>query len=305
MRRNSKVKTKRKIPDSYIIDKEPKFNKMTETAQIKNKRAEVQIALNQHTEAKNQYDSWRKEFSVKQNDLNQKEQQLQERSDNLEEFTQHRKTEISKLRQMIDKQTKKNQIMRDRVSNLEEQSAEEKRKYNKLVYELQGLQRYTDFVQETVDKSSTFDTIEQLLNHYQSMKKTRIDYLLKYQNLITKYSEETKANQLMSEKRESYRIDRALKLQQATRNLTEEVQQSEYRKMELLKDIQRVKDKSIEVATIKSSIRDLYQKTMSKVEGKHTDSSKLTEEEMLSAIKNRFSDLVEIVQASNIQIYEE
>ena len=108
----------------------------------------------------------------------------------------------------------------------------------------------------------------------------------------------------MNEKRESYKIDRALKLKNAMRTLNNEEQQSEYRKMELLKDIQRIKEKASEVASIKSSIRDLYKKAMSRVD-KAKDASKLTEEEMLTAIKNRFSDLNEIVQASHIVSVEE
>ena len=304
MRRISNRKVKKKLPDSFIRDKEPNFNKMADTQQLKLKKEEVKQTVALHTEAKEKYDSWKTQFLKTQKDLELKEEELQERKDNFKEFTQHKKAEISKMRQQIEKQKVKNEVVRERVSDLEEQSAEEKRKYNKLIYQLQGLQRYTDFVQETVDASTTFDTIEQLLNHYRSLKKTRTDYLLKYQNLITKYSEDSKTNQLMNEKRESYKIDRALKLKNAMRTLNNEEQQSEYRKMELLKDIQRIKEKASEVASIKSSIRDLYKKAMSRVD-KAKDASKLTEEEMLTAIKNRFSDLNEIVQASHIVSVEE
>ena len=304
MRSFSKRKVKKKLPESFIRDKEPNFNKMIDTPELKLKKEEVKQTVALHTDAKEKYDNWKKQFSKTQKELQLKEEQLQERKINLQEFTQHRKAEILKMRQQIEKQKVKNEVVRERVSDLEEQSAEERRKYNKLVYQLQGLQRYTDFVQETVESSTTFDTIEQLLGHYRSLKKTRIDYLLKYQNLITKYSEDSKTNQLMNEKRDSYKVDRELKLQKAIRTLTNMEQQSEYRKMELLKDIQRVNEKSAEVASIKSSIRDLYKKTMSRVD-KPKDVSKLTEEEMLTAIKNRFSDLNEIVQASNIVEEEE
>ena len=79
---------------------------------------------------------------------------------------------------------------------------------------------------------------------------------------------------------------------------------NEYRRTTLIKDVQRIEDKNVELSAIKTSIRTIYNRAINKsgttvdqAEKKKTD---VTEEQMLEYIENRFNDLKDIIEDKKV-----
>ena len=272
---------------------------MPTTKKLDSKKQEMKNSYNLQINAKDELKEFETNFEATKNELIEKSAHLEERENNLVEFKAHHNEEISKINQMIAKETEKERELKEIISTLKKEIVSEKAKSENLKNELVELQKYTDFVQNTVNHCHSFDTIELYLGHYSSIKKARGEYLLKYQELVEKYNREKKERKINEERKQSYAVDRTIKFKNALHELSTEKQQSEYRKMELLRGIQRIRDKTTEVAGIKSSLDDLYRKVMSRVDANGL--TKSTDEQKLQAIKNRFSDLTEIVNASLIE----
>ena len=285
--------------------KEFEFSKPMVTPQLKQKKEEMDNANAKLEEAKNKFESWKADFQQKKLEIEDKQQKLAAQKANLREFTLHHNAELEKAKQKEAEEEQKMSKINEMIQELKKEDDLLKQRNDKLRADLDRLQPCADYLQRVVDVSSNYDSIESILNRYHSINKTREEYLTKYRQLLESFGTNSKKRNALIELRKSYLIDKTMRFNENIARMKQEKQQSEYKKMSLIKDIQRIEEKTIELSSIKTSIKSIYDRAMDRIIGneqKNPGSDNLTEEQMLIAIKNRFSDLSEIIKASNVTI---
>jgi hypothetical protein len=180
-----------------------------------------------------------------------------------------------------------------------------KQQNDQLRQELDALQPCADYLQSVVEASPAFENIESILNRHQSLAATRAEYLQKYQELMARYgTDETKLAQQL-EVRRSHLIDCTMKYNEGIARVAQARKQNEYRRTTLIKDVQRIEDKNVELSAIKTSIRTIYNRALSRStttadQIQRAKGGDVSEEAMLEYIENRFNDLKDIIEDKKV-----
>ena len=298
MRRSSLGRSK------YIQEKPVKefnFTKPIITPQLKQKRMEMEATNNELEDAKNKFEQWKCDFQKKKREIEEKQHKLEMDKENLKEFTMHHNVELEKAQHKEQEMMAKIKKIQEDIKTLEKEDEELQENNNVLKAKLDELQPCADYLQSVVDFSTNFDSIESILNRFHSINLTREEYLGKYRDLLETFGTDSAKRMKLIELRKAYLIDKTKKFIDNINKLKQEKRQSEYGKLSLIKDIQRIEDKSMELAMIKTSIRSIYDRAVAKIKGsdtKNVSGDNLTEEQMLIIIRNRFTDLSDIIKAS-------
>ena len=292
-------------PRSKFIQEKPvkefNFTKPIITPQLRQKRLEMEETNNELEDAKNKFEQWKCDFQKKKREIEDKQHKLEMDKENLREFTMHHNYELEKAQQKEHEMMAKIKKIQEDIKDLQQQDEELQEKNNALKAKLDVLQPCADYLNSVVDFSTNFDSIESILNRYHSINLTREEYLDKYRKLLETFGTDSAKRMKLIELRKSYLIDKTKKFIDNINKLKQEKLQSEYGKLSLIKDIQRIEDKSMELAMIKTSIRSIYERAVDKIKGsdsKNISADNLTEEQMLVIIRNRFTDLSDIIKAS-------
>jgi hypothetical protein len=107
------------------------------------------------------------------------------------------------------------------------------------------------------------------------------------------------------EVRRSHLIDCTMKYNEGIARVAQAKKRNEYRKTTLIKIVQRIEDKNVELSAIKTSIRTIYNRALARSTSTadHIQRAKgtvLTEEAMLEYIENRFNDLKDIIEDKKV-----
>lgn len=268
---------------------------------LMDKKVEMENAEKDLEEMKLRYEDWKKEYELKEKVMNEKNSELALRNDGLKEFKAHHLHEIEKaILKEKNERTKSLDLEHD-LQQLREEEAQLCKENIDLRNELEALQPYADYLQNVIDISPNFETIDSILNKYQSMVDTRKEYIEKYKDLLAQV--ELKRNKVaeLQENKKVLLIDSTMNYHQSVSKVQDARRELAYRKSHIVKEIQRMEEKETEIASIRSSIRTIFKRAYKasmfideSIKGK---SDKLTDEEMVEFIVGRHKDLVEIIKA--------
>lgn len=301
---------KRVSPRSRSTFAEPKefeFAKLAVTPELAEKRKEMLVKNEELEEAKTKFEEWKVDFQSRKAEIDDKIAKLEDQKHNLIQFTRHHNQELEKAQQREEESKVKMINIRREIDLLKREDDMLQNQIDNLMKQIDELQPCADYLQSAVDYSPNFDSVEYMLNRYHSISETRAEFLNKYQNLLMVFGEDSKKLDELLKLRKAYLIDRTMKFNKEIAQFEQTKQQREYRKMSLIKDIQRIEEKLTELSSIKTSIRTIYESAMDRMQSndakkKAPPANTLTDEQMLTAIKNRFSDLSEIIKAANVKV---
>jgi hypothetical protein len=166
------------------------------------------------------------------------------------------------------------------------------------------LQPCAEYLQSVVDSCQTFDNIEAILHRYDSLAATRAEYLERYQALMGRFGVDEQELAKLLAVRKSHVIDWTMKFNARLANIKQTKKLNEYRTANSVKDVQRVDEKNTELAAIKTSIRAIYARAVSKSSAAASEIQRkrgeISEEAMLEYVENRFLDLKDIIRDASI-----
>jgi DNA repair exonuclease SbcCD ATPase subunit len=268
--------------------------------QLVHKQKEMEVANSQLDDARTKFEQWKTNFQHKRKELEEEQQTLNDQKKQLDTFTQHHLSELERAkRRELDEVEKAREIEKELKSlNDREEALKAKNEY--LSAELRKLQPCSDYLQLVVESCQTFDNIEAILHRYESLANTRAEYLLKYQQLMAGYGDDEAELAKILDVRESYLIGSTMKYNERLNRIKQTRKMNEYRNTTMMKDVQRIEDKITEIAAIKTSIRTIYRRAVSRSSGVAVDIQKkrgeLSEEAMLMYVENKFLDLRDIIK---------
>lgn len=269
--------------------------------ELVDKQAEMEQIDKELEEARLKFETWKTNLQVKKKEIEVKKEKLAEQKKQLDMFTVVHTAELKKCREREKSENQQITKMETELEQLTIKEKELKLQNEKLVAELQKLQPCADYLQNVVTKSIfTFDNIDAILNRYSVLSVTRAEYLGKYQELLQQMGikEREAEEKLLHEK--NLLIDATMKYNDGIMSIEQVKKNNEYEKAKAIKAVQRVEEKNVEVAMIKTSINAIYQRALEKAIG-HNESIKQKEgmsvEDMkLQYIQNRFTDLQSVIE---------
>ncbi|OHT05518.1 hypothetical protein TRFO_26723 [Tritrichomonas foetus] len=272
--------------------------------QLVEKQREMVKTNNQLEEARNKFETWKTNFQRKKKEVDDKQAALEDQKRHLDAFTTQQMSALEKAKAREQEEINQARNIEKELKQLMEQEEELRQQNDTLQKELDQLRPCADYLQTVVDSCQSFDNIEAILNRHQTLAATRAEYLEKYQDLMQRYgTDEAKLTQQL-ESRKSHLIDCTMKYNEGLAKVAQAKKLNEYRRTTLIKDVQRIEDKNVELSSIKTSIRTIYNRAINKsgtsvdmAEKKKTD---VTEEQMLEYIENRFNDLKDIIEDKKV-----
>ena len=269
--------------------------------QLMDKQREMELADKQLQEARVKFEQWKTNFQKKRKDIEEQQQALAEQKKALDSFTQHHITELEKAKKRELEELDKAREIEKELKGLTEREEKLRTKNDALTEELRQLQPCADYLQSVVESCQTFDNIEAILHRHESLSHTRGEFLEKYQELMGRYgSDEAELSKLL-EVRRSHLIDSTMKYNEEISRINKTRKQNEYRNASMVKDAQRIEEKNTELAAIRTSIKTIYSRALSKSLATIDQIQKrkgmnVTEEGMLEYIEHRFLDLKDIIR---------
>lgn len=271
--------------------------------QLVDKQREMEEANQQLEEARMKFEQWKTNFQRKRKEIEEQQQALAEQKKSLDSFTQHHIMELEKAKKREQEELEKAKEIEKELKELTDKEERLRAKNDLLTEELKDLQPCADYLQSVVEACQTFDNVEAILHRHESLSNTRSEYLKRYQELMTKYGNDEAELSKQLEVRRSHLIDSTMKYNEAISRINKTKKQNEYRNTSLVKDVQRIEEKNTELAMIKTSIKTIYNRALSKSSATADKIQKrkldISEEEMLEYIENRFLDLKDIIKEAN------
>ena len=249
--------------------------------------------------ARAKFEQWKTNLQAKKKEIEAKKEKLAEEKHQLDQFTVVHTAELEKCRE---REKQENKMIAEMESELEELSVKEeqlRKKNDDLSQELSRLQPCADYLQSVVESGHKFDNIDAILNRHAILAATREEYIVKYQELLQQMGvkEREAEEQLLKEK--NLLIDLTMRYNGGVMAFESAKKVNEYKKTTIIKEIQRVEEKSVEVATIETSINAIYKRALAKAS--QTGISKVTDtavgyDARLVYIQNRFTDLAGVIE---------
>jgi len=273
--------------------------------QLIKKKQEMEKTNSDLEEARTKFESWKTNFQRKKKELEEKQSTLDIQKANLKTFTEHHNGELEKAkkRESDERDHAKKIEMELQVLIEEEQALREQNRI--LKDELDKLAPCAEYLQAVADKSGTFENVEGILNRHQSLAATRSEYIEKFQKLMTRFGSEEESLSQELEKKKMYLIDRTMRLNESVAKYNQSKKTNQYRKTTLVKDVQRIEAKKIELAEIKSAIHNIYNRALEKSQQTSSTAARpataTTIEGMLQFIENRFNDLDGILSDPKVE----
>lgn len=273
--------------------------------QLVDKQREMEQANKQLEDARAKFELWKTNFQKKRKEIEEQQQALAEQKKALDSFTQHHITELEKAKKREQEELEKAREIEKELKSLTEREEKLRTKNDALTEELKELQPCADYLQSVVEACQTFDNVEAILHRHETLSHTRGEYLKKYQELMKKYGSDEAELAKLLEIRRSYLIDSTMKYNDAISRINRTKKQNEYRNASLIKDVQRIEEKNTEIAAIRTSIKTIYNRALSRSSAsvdqiqKKMQNADITEEAMLEYIEHRFLDLKDIIREAN------
>jgi septal ring factor EnvC (AmiA/AmiB activator) len=273
--------------------------------QLLEKQREMEQTNAQLEEARNKFETWRTNFQRKKKEIDEKQQQLAEQKRHLDAFTTQQMAALEKAKRREAEEVEQARAIDAQLRTLMEEEEQLRAQNDRLRGELDALQPCADYLQSVVEASPAFDNIDAILNRYQSLAATRAEYLAKYQALMARYGTDEQQLAQQLEVRRSHLIDCTMKYNEGIARVAQARKQNEYRRTTLMKDVQRIEDKNVELAAIKTSIRTIYSRALARStttadQVQRARGGEIGEEAMLEYIENRFNDLKDIIEDKKV-----
>jgi len=214
-------------------------------------------------------------------------------------------TTLEKAKKREAEEIEQARLIDAQLKTLMQEEEQLKTQNDQLRAELDELQPCADYLQSVVESCPTFDNIESILNRHQSLAAARAEYLQKYKDLMARYgTDEIKLAQQL-EVRRSHLIDCTMKYNEGIARVAQAKKRNEYRRTTLIKDVQRIEDKNVELAAIRTSIRTIYHRALARStttadQIQRAKGGEVSEEVMLEYIENRFNDLKDIIEDKKV-----
>lgn len=267
--------------------------------QLMDKKREMEEVDKQLKEARANFKTWEANLEVKKREIEDKKERLTEKKKNLDNFALLHNTDLKRYRDREQSELQQVELMEQELDKLNKEENELLEKNEELVAELKTLQPCSNYLQGVVESCRRFDSIESVLNRYSMLSSTRHEYLSKFQRILRNLGEEERVamERLLQEK--NLLIDATMAYNDKLQNADYLKREVAYRKTDAVKDIQRSELKNVELSMIKTSIKTIYNRAVSKsitCKSEHMDKiEENTEESMLEFIQNRFTDLSGII----------
>jgi uncharacterized coiled-coil protein SlyX len=273
--------------------------------QLVEKQREMEKTNAQLEDARNKFESWKTNFQRKKKEIDEKQQQLAEQKRHLDAFTTQQMAALEKAKKRESEEIEQARLIDAQLRTLQEEEQALKAENDQLRAELDTLQPCADYLQTVVEACPQFDNIEAILNRHQSLAATRAEYLQKYQDLMQHYGSDEAALAQQLEARRSHLIDYTMKYNEGIARVSQARKQNEYRRTTLIKDVQRIEDKNVELSAIKTSIRTIYNRAIARSTStadqiQRSKGGQISEEAMLEYIENRFNDLKDIIEDKKV-----
>jgi chromosome segregation ATPase len=273
--------------------------------QLVEKQREMEKTNSQLEEARNKFETWKTNFQRKRRDIDEKQAQLAEQKRHLDAFTAQQMATLEKAKKREAEEIDQARQIDAQLKTLTEEEEQLRQQNDQLRQELDALRPCADYLQSVVDSCPQFDNIEAILNRHQSLATTRAEYLQKYHELMERYGTDEKKLAQQLEVRRSHLIDCTMKYNEGIARVAQARKRNEYRRTTLVKDVQRIEDKNVELAAIKTSIRTIYNRALSRStttadQIQRARGGDVSEEAMLEYIENRFNDLKDIIEDKKV-----
>ena len=264
------------------------------------KQNEMVSSNNELEKAKNNFDEWKDSFQGRKKEVEEKQEKLNAQRKYLQEFAEHHDGELEKSIKRQKEEEHKIIMIENRTRVLLEEEQFLKAQNDTLKDELRTLGQYSSYLKSVIIECPSFSTIDSILSRFQSISETNQEYFAKFQLLLSQFGSNSSKEAVILDTHKSYLIDRTMKFNEALNRVAQAKRLNEYKKAQVIKDIQRTKEKEIELATIKASLRAVYRRALERVGCFEEPSVKqeklLSEKEMLEFIKNRYIDLTDVIR---------
>jgi predicted nucleic acid-binding Zn-ribbon protein len=273
--------------------------------QLVEKRREMETANRQLEDARNKFETWKTNFQRKKREIEEKETRLSEQKQQLDAFTRQQMIALEKAKKRESEELEQTKAIDAQLKSLMEEEQQLKKQNDQLRGELDALQQCANYLQSVVDACSSFDSIESILNRHQSLASIRSEYLEKYKDLMAKYGTDERELGKQLEIRRSHLVDGTMKYNEGIARVNQVRKRNEYRRTTLVKDVQRIEDKNVELSAIKTSLRTIYDRALARSTSTADQIQKVkgaavAEDGMLQYIENRFNDLKEIIEDKKV-----
>ena len=264
--------------------------------QLVDKQRQMEQTQQDLEDARSKFDAWKVNFQRKRKDIEEKQLALSEQKRKLDQFIQHHNAELEKAKKRQREEIKQAKSIRKELDDINQEELELNAKSEALNAELNELKPYAEYLQSVVEshECQTFDNVDAILLRYQSLSQTRAEYLDLYESLVRNFGKEEHSLSKELELRKSYLIHSSMDLNLAIHKSNQAKKKNEYTRNSIIKDVQRIEDKSTELASIESSIRNIYTRAVIQSGENKKKASQCTEKEMLQFIEERILDLNDI-----------
>jgi len=268
--------------------------------QLVDKQAEMEETNRKLEEARLKFEQWKTSLQQKRKDIEEKQQKLAEQKRQLDAFTLLHKADLQKYHDREALELEQSRAMEQELEQLRKNEKELRVKNEHLESDLEKLRPIANYLQEVVDTYSTFDSIESIINRHTSLAETRTEYLKKFQEMTRKMGNDEAIAMKELEKERVLLIDAAMKYNHSLSMADETKKDNVFKKTNVIKDVQRSENKSLELSMIKTSIQTIYNRAVNKVIGNqnrtYTKKENMSLEEMLKYVQNKYVDLESAIE---------
>lgn len=271
--------------------------------EVQEKERETEEVDKLLAETRANFENWRAQYQVKKKEL---ESHYEELLDKKRAFDKAAIIQQNEIETCKDKERQAREAISQFNDELTQITIQEKKLQDEnqgLIQEIKELQPYCDYLQQVVETSHSYDNPEAILYRQKNLLKGRKEYLEKYKKLIEQKG--VKENELKDElvRQKARLVDSTMKFNSIIAQVNKTKKQNQFVKTALVKDVQRLEEKSLEVSRIKSAIRTIYERA---IEMSTRQSDKLRanldkEEDMLLYITDRYNDLSKIIDKWNTE----
>lgn len=271
--------------------------------EVQEKERETEEVDQELAETRTKFENWRNQFQVKKKELEAQNNLFLEKKQAFDKAALIQQNEIENCKER-EKQA------RDAIAQYNDELAqitlEEKKLQEEnqaLIKEIKELQPYCDYLQQVVERSHSYDNPEAILYRQKNLLNGRKEYLEKYRKLIAQKGLREKELNEELVKQKARLVGSTMKFNSIIAQVNKTKKQNQFVKTALIKDVQRLEEKSLEVSTIKSAIKTIYERAieMSTRQSDKLRSGVEKEEDMLLYITDRFNDLTKIIDKWNLE----
>ena len=292
----------KKYLEKYGTKEEKRIGLPGLSPELVDKQDEMEQVNKNLEEARAKFEQWKTNLQVKKKEIESAKEKLAEQKRQLDQFTVVHNAELEKCREREKMENKLIIEMEAELEELTQKEQELRQKNNDLENELTSLQPFADYLQSVVEDGHKFDNIDSILYRHATLASTREEYIKKYQVLLSQMGvKEREAEKKLMEER-NLLIDATMKYNDGVMAIESAKKTNEYKKTTLIKEIQRVEEKNVELSTIETSINSIYKRAFFKAHQTSTNKAQdnaTSYDQKLTYIQNRFTDLAAVIEEWN------